>query len=113
MTKDYRRLWKDVTYAINKGEAVRMLSTILVDKEGRASVSRLKRKDAELCIEILDYVRCDPRLARPPPHMVSSGYCKVQPHERREADFLGHAGGTCWTPWPPSGFHDDNEKYSS
>jgi len=115
MAKDYRRLWKDVTHThtITKTVAVRMLAEILVDNEGSVYISHLKRKDAELCIEILDYVRHDPYLAHPPPHMVSSGYCKVRPHEHREADFLGHAGETCWTPWPPPGFHDDNEKYSS
>jgi hypothetical protein len=62
MAKDYRRLWKEVTSTTDKPKAVRILAEILVDKEGRASISRLERKEAELCIEILDHVSCDPHL---------------------------------------------------
>lgn len=56
MAKDFRRLWKDVTNTIDEAKAVRILAEILADKEGRAFISRLERKDAELCIEILDHV---------------------------------------------------------
>ena len=56
MTKDYRRLWKDVTTTIGEAKAVRTLVEILADKEGRAFISRLERNDAELCIEVLDHV---------------------------------------------------------
>ncbi|KAF9644736.1 kinase-like protein [Thelephora ganbajun] len=53
--KDYERLWKDVTNTTDKGKAVHTLAEILSDKEGRNFISRLRRKDAELCIEILDH----------------------------------------------------------
>ena len=59
MSKDYQRLWKDVTSATDEAKAVRTLAEILVDKEGRAFASRLERKEAELCIEILDRVSRD------------------------------------------------------
>ena len=60
MVDDYQRLWRGVTSASNETQAVRTLAEILIDKEGRDFVSRLKRKDAELCIEVLDRVSCHP-----------------------------------------------------
>jgi len=62
MAKDYQRLWKDVTSTNNEGKAVRTLADILLDKEGRTFISNLARKDAELCIEILDHVSRNPYL---------------------------------------------------
>ena len=59
MAKYYQRLWKDVTRAIDEANAVRTLTEILADEEGRAFVSRLERKDAKSCIEILDRVSRD------------------------------------------------------
>ena len=59
MVKDYPRLWKHVTDATDESKAVRTLAEILVDKEGRALISRLERKEAELCIEVLDRVSHD------------------------------------------------------
>jgi hypothetical protein len=56
MAKDYGKLWKDVTATAGEGEAVRILVEILLEKEGRAFISHLERKKAELCIEILDHV---------------------------------------------------------
>jgi len=56
MTKNYQRQWEDVTSAIDEASSIRTLAEMLVEKEGRAFVSRLGRKDAELCIEILDHV---------------------------------------------------------
>ena len=56
MAKDYQRLWKEVASAIDETKSVRILAEILADKEGRAFISRLERRDAELCIEILDHV---------------------------------------------------------
>ena len=56
MAKNYPRLWKDVTGASDEGEAVRILAEILVDREGGFFIANLNRGDAELCIEILDYV---------------------------------------------------------
>ncbi|KAF9643108.1 kinase-like protein [Thelephora ganbajun] len=55
MGKDYERLWKGVTNATDEGKAVRTLAEILSDKEGRGFILRLERKDAKLCIEILDH----------------------------------------------------------
>ena len=60
MAKDYRRLWKGATSTSDEGEAVRTLAEILLDKEGRTFISSLKRKDAQLCMEILDSVSRDP-----------------------------------------------------
>ena len=59
MVRDYQRLWKDVTSTIDEVQAIRTLVGILADKEGRAFISRLEGKDAELCIGILDHVRRD------------------------------------------------------
>ena len=67
MAKDYQRLWKEVTSAIDEAKSVRTLAEILVNKEGRAFISRLERKDAELCIEILDHVGRDLHLSLSPP----------------------------------------------
>jgi hypothetical protein len=64
--KDYQRLWKNVTNTTDEGKAIRILAEILADKEGRAFISRLERKDAELCIEMLDHVSRDPYLLLPP-----------------------------------------------
>ena len=75
MVKDYRRLWKDVTSTIDEAKAVRTLAEILIDKEGRAFISRLERKDAELCIETLDHVRRDFRFLTP--FTLSDGLCRV------------------------------------
>ena len=61
MAKDYQRLWKDVTSTSDEKKAVRTLAGILVDREGRSFISNLLRKDAELCIEILDRVSRAPR----------------------------------------------------
>ena len=59
MTKDYGELWRNVTTASDDIDAVRILAEILLDKEGRVFASNLGRSDAEICIEILDYVRHD------------------------------------------------------
>jgi len=59
MAKNYQRLWEEVTSGIDDAKSVRTLAEILVDKEGRAFISHLAHKDAELCIEILDHVSCD------------------------------------------------------
>jgi hypothetical protein len=59
---DCRPLWKNVVSASasgDEGKAVQILAKILLDKEDRASISKLERKDAELCIEILDHVSRD------------------------------------------------------
>ena len=71
MAKNYQRLWNEVTHAIDEAKSVRILAEILVDKEGRTFISRLDRKDAELCIEILDYVSRDLQFSLSPPHTIS------------------------------------------
>ena len=73
MPKNYQRLWKEVTSAIDEAKSVRILAEILVDKEGRAFISRLERKDAELCIEILDRVSRDLHPSHPS-QIISSGH---------------------------------------
>ena len=56
MVKNYRGLWKGVTSTSDDEEAVRILTQILVDSEGRAFISSLEHGDAGLCIEILCHV---------------------------------------------------------
>jgi len=58
MTKDYQRLWKDVTNSSgsDEAEAVTTLGEILADKGGRDFVSCLGCKQAKLCTKILDHV---------------------------------------------------------
>ena len=62
MAKGYQELWKDVKSATDETKAVRTLAGILADKEGRTFIPRLERKDAELCIKILDRVGYGSRL---------------------------------------------------
>ena len=59
MGKDYRQLWKRVTDAPSKAEAIRALADIVVDREGRVFILGLEREAAKLCIETLDYVSRD------------------------------------------------------
>ena len=85
MAKDYQRLWKDVTGTKDEGKAVRTLAEILVDKEGRSFISNLERKDAELCIEILDQVSPDSYLL--PSFVVSSGFSQgIAGHELKSIE---------------------------
>ena len=74
MGKDYQQLWKAVTDATSKAEAVPALAKIVVDKDGRAFILGLEREAAELCIEILDYVSCDLRL---PSFVASDGLVRA------------------------------------
>ena len=91
MAKDYRRLWKDITNTIDEARAVWILAEILVEKEGRAFISSLESKDAELCIEILDHVRCDMCLfPLSPSQMISAGHRRAQPQKHRETGLLRH-----------------------
>jgi len=75
MAKDYGRLWEETTRTTDEGKAVRILAEILVDKEGRTFILNLERKDAELCIEILDYVSRDPHLL--PSFAISDDFARV------------------------------------
>ena len=63
MAKDYQKLWEHITgNGTGEAEAIRTLAEILADMAGSIFISRLNRIDAELCIEILDLVSCDPYL---------------------------------------------------
>ena len=109
VAKDYQQLWKDITSTSDKSKAVRTLADILLDKEGRSFISNLERKDAELCIEILDHVSRDPYLLpSPPSQMVSPGPCRAQPQNRRETGFLHRIEETRWNSWEITRIHDDN-----
>ena len=57
--KDYRKLWAKVTDATDEATSIRILAEILTDKQGGTFVTQLERRDAEFCIEILDYVSRD------------------------------------------------------
>ena len=56
MPKDYQQLWRGVANETDQGTAVRILSEILNDTEGRSFASRLERNEGEVCIGILDHV---------------------------------------------------------
>ena len=58
--RDPVKLWGLVCRTSNEAKAVRTLAEILLDKEGRTFIANLTREDAELCIEILDYVSRGP-----------------------------------------------------
>jgi hypothetical protein len=75
MDKDYRQLWKDITSTTDGAKAVRTVAQILMDEEGRTFILCLERKDAELCIEILDHVRRDLHLL--PSFAVSDGLVRA------------------------------------
>ena len=79
MAKNYQGLWENVTSAGDEAKAVRTLAEILADKKGRVFISRLERKSAELCIEILDHVRRGLYpIPSSLPQIVSSGHRRVQ-----------------------------------
>ena len=84
MAKNYQQLWEDVTASstVDEVKAVRTLAGILADKEGRVFISSLERKDAELCIEILDHVSRDLHSPSSPAQTVSSGHRKRRAQTR-------------------------------
>jgi hypothetical protein len=89
MAKDFQQPWKNVTSANDEASAVRVLAGILTEKEGRAFVSRLERKDAEFCIEILDRVSWDSRLHPSlSPQMDCSEPRRKLSEKHRETGFL-------------------------
>ena len=103
------RLWNDITSTDDEGKAIRTLAKILVDKEGRKFIANLGRKDAELCIEILDHVSRDPcQLPLLLSHTASSGHHRTQPQNGRETGFLRYVEEACCNPWATTRFHDDN-----
>ena len=81
MAKNYWRLWRDVLSTPKGANAVPTLAGILADEEGKTFILRLERKDAELCIEVLDRVSPN-HFPLPPPQTVSSGNRRGQPQNR-------------------------------
>jgi len=75
MDKNYQRLWKGITKTNDETKAVQTLVGILAGREGRDFISRLKRNDAGLCIEILDRVSHDLHLL--PTFVVSDGLARA------------------------------------
>ena len=65
LTGGHRKLWEDVANATDDVSAVRALANIVVEKQGRAFALTLNHKEAELCVETLDYVSRDLRLHTP------------------------------------------------
>ena len=63
MSEDYQQLLVKATTATDRAESVAILAKILADRGGRDFISRLDPKDVESCIEILDHVSRDLRLA--------------------------------------------------
>jgi len=62
-----------VTNATDEAQAIRTLAGILNDKEGKVFISRLDRKDAELCVEILGDVGPDLHSSCSQPQPVHQG----------------------------------------
>ena len=80
MDKDYQQLWKGVTNAADGTEAVQALAKIVTDKRGRAFTLGLEPKEAELCVEMLDYVSCNLYLLLfTSPQMVLLGHYRAEP----------------------------------
>lgn len=62
---DMRKVLAEAISKPDKAESVVALARILATEDGRDFVSRSDRKDAESCIEILDYVSPNPCLVLP------------------------------------------------
>ena len=107
MDKDYRRLWNSAANTIDKARAIRTLAEILADEEGRAFVSRLELKEAELCIELLGLASHD-LLSFLHHLMVSSGYREAHPRNRRKGRFHRRVEETCRILWTTSTLYDDS-----
>ena len=60
METDFNRLWEEARSVEDESESIQSLAKILLSKEGREFILTLEPNDAELCIEILDYVRSIP-----------------------------------------------------
>jgi len=58
----FQELWNSITDGPDRDDAVSALSTILDDMEGRYFISCLERKEADLCIKLLDHVSRELRL---------------------------------------------------
>ena len=111
MAKDFQRLWKDVTGAEDEAAAVRALAEILVQKDGRAFVSRLENKYTDFCIDLLDRVSHDLH-TQPPltPRIVWPGYRNTRSQNPRETGFLCHTEKACGVSWTTTGFDDNIRK---
>ena len=62
MVVNFNLLWNRARAAAmsDEVESVRIMADILSSKEGRRFIASLELPEAELCIEILDYVRISP-----------------------------------------------------
>ena len=99
MAKDYRKLWAKVADVTEGTESTRILAEILTDEQGGTFVSQLGRRDAELCIEILDRVSRDPH---PDSHDLTQlpGSVGTQTQQDREAGvprYVVEVGRNLWT----------------
>lgn len=56
MAVDFNERWEKARTATDKAESVRTLAKILSFEDGQTFISNLEPPEAELCIEILDYV---------------------------------------------------------
>jgi len=95
MPKDYQQLWRGVANATDQDAAVRILTEMLNDTEGRSFASRLERNQGEVCIEILDHVSRELRLPQFAVYIFSTGDHKVQPQTRRAECLRHHVEETC------------------
>lgn len=114
MAKDFQRLWKDVTGTEDEAAAIRALAGILVEKEGRAFVSRLDRKYTDFLIDVLDRVSHDSRIQPPlTPQMVWPGHRNTRSQNHRETGFLCLAEEACRVSWATTRLGDNIRKYRS
>ena len=60
MADNFNKQWKKARAAMDEAESVRALAKILSSKDGRTFILDLEPPEAELCIEILDYVSSNP-----------------------------------------------------
>ena len=95
MVNGYQQLWKGIASGTNEAEAVSVLAKVLADEEGRGFISLLERKEAELCIGILDRVSRKLRFPLFAVQMVSPEHHRSQPQTRREKYFPHHVEETC------------------
>lgn len=95
MPKDYQQLWKRVAKEPDQGEAVRILTEILADTEGRSFASRLEREQGEVCVGVLDYVSRDLRSLPFTVQTVSTGHHSGRPQTHRAECLRHHVEETC------------------
>ena len=96
MAKDFQGLWKDVTGAEDEAAAIRALAEILVEKDGRAFVSRLEHKYTDFCIDVLDRVSYYSRIQPPlTSQTIWPGHRNTRSQNHRETGFLCYTEEAC------------------